>query len=244
MPQAVLRGRARTPSVCEVKALRMSVAAFLLLSGCGGLETRTLTIYVHPPIATDLSCIGVVGFDIFATPPGRVSNTLLNAGPVLDPSACQMTTSYAPQRQPDNWSNIEVLGRDGAGTILVQGSQQIHDLPGLDVHVTLRAAVPQQAVLVVDRTQLLKGAALADTTRMVVMGAGKSVPLVDVSRSKAGTYFDVEPAAFTVSSANLGLDKTDDNLPLTIELTTAQSVTTTTNLRAIWNRTAPYYEAK
>jgi hypothetical protein len=66
--------------------------------------------------------------------------------------------------------------------------------------------------------------------------------LVDVSRSNAGTYFDVEPAAYTVPSANLGLDAIDDNWPLTIELTNAQSVTTTTTTHAIW--TAAYYEPR
>jgi hypothetical protein len=221
--------------------LRTSVAAFLLLSGCGGIESRTLTIYAHPAIATDLSCVGVVGFDLIVDSP-RSSTTVMNAGPILDPSACQMKTSYTLPRRPDNWSNLSVLGRDGAGAALMRGSQRIDNLPGPDVDVPLSAARMQQAVLVVGRTQLLNGAALADITRMVVTAAGKSAPLVDVSRSKAGPYFDVEPAAYTVSSANLGLDATDDNLPLTIELTNVQSVTTTTPLRAIW--TAAYYEAK
>jgi hypothetical protein len=218
-----------------------------LLSGCGGIEAKTLTIHAQPATGTDFdrSCIGVVGFEMIVdSSPGRLSSTFLNGGPVLDVSACELNTSYTPEHQPGPWSKVAVLGKDGAGTALVGGSQRIDNLPGTDVHVLLRNVVPQQAVLVVDRTQLLNGEALADTTRMVVTAAGRSTPLIDVSRSKAGVYFDVEPAAYTVSSANLGLEATDDGLPLTIELTTAPSVTRTSASHAIWERNGAYYQAK
>jgi hypothetical protein len=212
----------------------------LVLSGCGGIEAKNLTLHVQPGTATDFSCIGVVGFDVLDTR-GRVANTVLNGGPVLDPSACQMTTSYRAE-QPIAWSSVTVLGKDGAGTVLVGGSQRVDN--GTDVHILLRNIAPQQAVLVVDRTQFLNGEALADNSRMLVTATDRATLLVDASRSKAGIYFDVEPAAYTVVSANLGLDATDDGLPLTIELTTAPSGTRTIAAHAIWERTGRYYQAK
>jgi hypothetical protein len=212
---------------------------------CGGSAKVNATLFLDPVPDSDLSCIGVAGFEVVVSSLGRDfrSGPVVGMAPVLDPKGCRLDTPFTVgDLDPDEPIEVQVTGYDGSGAPRVTGRTRMNKLES-EAHVALQGMpTPPLPVLVVHRTQLLEGAFLKDVQSLTVSTAKMGPPsvLVETSRTQAGAYFNPEPAAYGVPGLREG--GSSDGLDVSLEF--GGVAVAPRRLVATWNPTRSYYEAK
>jgi len=186
-----------------MKELPLLPGACLLLLACGQGQPANLTIYLDPPLTpdggADLSCIGVVGFEITISSKGvnASSGPVTNLAPVLDRDRCKLDKPIqVPSLDPEASAIVTVTGYDSGRGERVRGSMNVNDLRGGPVHLALAPNGTPPPVMVIDKSQLL-GVDASDVTALEVsttMMKPTSWFAKDVGM--AGLYFRVDPSAF------------------------------------------------
>ena len=187
-----------------MKIILASVGASLLIA-CGGESGADATVYVDPPTNGDNSCVGVAGFEVIVSPTGQAQQTKKLVGPatILDATACAVPSFSIPNLEIDAAIIVTVNGYDGSGTkVRVTGRQTIQSLRQGPVHLQLEPASSQlPPLLVFDRGPLLGSVDVSQIETIGIspqMGGGMS--LLNVNRTSAGVFMDLEPGAYGIST--------------------------------------------
>jgi hypothetical protein len=218
------------------------VGAVALVSCGASSEKANLVFHVDAPMAGDVGCIGVAGFEVEVTSEGKSSPSgpLPNEAPVLDNGSCRLSKPFSIQGVDiDAPASVVVTGRDGAGLVRVEATGRVDNLRAAATNLQLKATPsPPLPVLVVYRTTLT-GAAVGDIGHLTVTPMGGSrAALVDVG---PGAYSMVEPAPYGVPGTNLRSDGSDDGLTVFVDATTKQGMMLPRARRNLsWNKNGYY----
>jgi hypothetical protein len=219
----------------------LSLSWVLLACASSSSNKANVIFYLDPPPDGDVLFPDEIETSKPATPrqPTSPSGALLNAGPVLDSSACHLSRPFSlPELDLESPASVTVTGHDGAGMVRVQATGHIDNLHGNPPHLQLvTTTTPPLPVLIVHRGPLLGGAQLSAVTRLVITTQRRPLTLLDIT---PGDYFPVEPAAYGIS-ANLSSTGADTGVMLFADAT-VNGTSLRNRLTANWN--GRYYEAQ
>ncbi len=217
------------------------VGAAAVLS-CASSASKTNLVFVIDAPDDAQSCIGVAGFEVEITIPGRNTATrvLQKHSTALDKPSCHMDGAFTIEDvDVDSPASVVVTGHDGAGATRVQATGMVGNLHATAPHLQLMATTTPPVLVIGNRSQMLTAPkTLADVTAMTVAKMKGNIMLFTVT---AGDYFSVEPGAFGTSS--LAADGSDAPLDITVDLTGAQGSLAKGKRSLVWNA-AGYYEAQ
>jgi hypothetical protein len=212
-------------------------AAAVLSCASSGPKTN-LVFQIDAP--SDSSCIGVAGFEVVITSPGRNSDShaLRKSTTALDNASCHLDAAFTiDEVNVDAPASVFVTGHDGAGAIRVQATGSVDNLHAQPTHLQLKATTTPPVLVIRNRSQMLTGPeTLADVTGMTIARLRGNTTILTVT---AGDYFLVEPGAYGVSG--LAMDSTDVPLDITVDLMNAQGSLVKAKRTATWNP-AGYFE--
>jgi hypothetical protein len=184
---------------------RCIIGASALLGCSGRAKPVDLTIHLDPPPAVDagpdISCIGVVGFEVTISSGGinKSSGPVLNSGPILTAGECAIGRPVTiGDLDPDSAAIVTITGYDGAGRDRVRGSMSVANLRGGALHLAVAPSGMPPPVLVMDKGALLSGIASpsAITGLVVTSAVMRPTTWFAVDESLAGAYFSVDPGAY------------------------------------------------
>jgi hypothetical protein len=188
-----------------MKELSLLLGVCLFLVACGQGPPANLTIYLDPPLTPDggddLSCIGVVGFEITVSSKGTnaSSGPVTNLAPILNRDRCKLDKPIQiPSLDPEASAIVTVTGYDSGRGERVRGSMNVNDLRGGATHLALAPSGSPPPVMVIDKNQLLGSAGFAsDVTVLEVSTVMRPMTWFKTDVGMAGPYFSrVDPGAF------------------------------------------------
>jgi hypothetical protein len=233
-----------------MKELLLLLGALLLLLACGQSQPANLTIYLDPPLTpdggADLSCVGVVGFEITVSSKGTntSSGPVTNFAPVLDRDRCKLDKPIQiPSLDPDASAIVTVIGYDSGRNERVRGSMNVYDLRGGPIHLALAPSGNPPPVMVIYKSQLLVGTGglASEVIALDVSTAMRPTPWFKKDVGGAGPYFQVDPAAFEFDGLNYDGLNAGTLLDITLTLNNGSLPF---RKRVTLNWINPYYQAQ
>ncbi len=170
---------------------------------CSAREEASALQIVAPK---DLSCLGVVGFEIDVQAKEPHHFVQMRAAPVLEPTQCRLDPIVVSELAVEVPLTVTIAGYDSQRRPIVRAAGEIGAVRSPTAHTLALAAVGDLgAVLTVDRSDLLGGLASREELTSMVLESGppKPAPLLTVTITEAmRAYFAAcEPGAFVLDSA-------------------------------------------